>query len=102
MFSFQNPLAMSFGLLVSFAVIAPLVGAVTNDDDGVDVFVSGKENYPTFRIPSILSLANGDLLVFAEGRHGCVVSHTHYSHHMGKVMFNRFVVDGIYAAHPHV
>ena len=37
---------------------------------GTDVFVSGTENYPTFRIPAALRLANGDLLVFAEGRHG--------------------------------
>jgi hypothetical protein len=37
---------------------------------GVDVFVSGTENYPTFRIPAILAMDNGDLLVFAEGRHG--------------------------------
>jgi hypothetical protein len=40
---------------------------------GVDVFVSGTENYPTFRNPAILDPCNGQrrlLLVFAEGRHG--------------------------------
>lgn len=33
-----------------------------------DVFVSGRDGYHTYRIPSILRAANGDLLAFAEGR----------------------------------
>ena len=37
----------------------------------VPVFVSGTEGHQTYRIPAILSLPNGDLLAFAEGRvHG--------------------------------
>ena len=61
-----------FGLvLVLIAFVDPVI-ALANSDEGVDVFISGKENYPGFRIPSILSLANGDLVVFAEGRHGYV------------------------------
>lgn len=62
---------MAVSLLI-FAFI-PLAGALQSNDEGVDVFVSGTENYPTFRIPSILRLNNGDLLVFAEGRHGYVI-----------------------------
>ena len=33
-----------------------------------DVFVSGQDNYHTYRIPSLVVAANGDLLLFAEGR----------------------------------
>lgn len=32
------------------------------------VFESGKEGYKSFRIPAIISLKNGDLVAFAEGR----------------------------------
>lgn len=34
----------------------------------VPVFISGTEGYKTFRIPAIISLPNGELLAFAEGR----------------------------------
>ena len=34
----------------------------------VDVFVGGQEGYNTFRIPSIVQIAQGRLLAFAEGR----------------------------------
>lgn len=34
----------------------------------VDVYVSGQEGYHTYRIPSLIRAANGDLLAFAEGR----------------------------------
>src|SRR5262249_43969158 len=33
-----------------------------------DLFVSGKEGYPTFRIPSLLVTPKGTLLAFCEGR----------------------------------
>jgi hypothetical protein len=36
----------------------------------VDVFVSGNEGYPCYRIPSALKLPGGLLLLFAEGRFG--------------------------------
>jgi len=37
----------------------------------VPVFVSGTEGHKSYRIPAIISLANGELLAFAEGRvHG--------------------------------
>ena len=34
----------------------------------VDVFVGGEEGYPVYRIPSIVQLASGRILAFAEGR----------------------------------
>lgn len=34
----------------------------------VPVFVSGNDGYKSFRIPAIISLPNGDLLAFCEGR----------------------------------
>lgn len=34
----------------------------------VDVLVGGQEGYNTFRIPSIVQIAQGKLLAFAEGR----------------------------------
>ena len=34
----------------------------------VPVFVSGNEGYKSYRIPAIISLPNGDLLAFCEGR----------------------------------
>ncbi len=34
----------------------------------VDVFQSGLDGYDTYRIPSIIRAANGDLIAFAEGR----------------------------------
>lgn len=36
--------------------------------DKTTVFESGKEGYKSFRIPAIISLPNGDLIAFAEGR----------------------------------
>ena len=37
----------------------------------IPVFVSGSEGYKSYRIPAIISLPNGDLLAFCEGRvHG--------------------------------
>jgi sialidase-1 len=47
-------------LVVSSTTAAPLVQSV--------VFASGTSGYNTFRIPAIVTAANGDLLAFAEGR----------------------------------
>ena len=33
-----------------------------------DVFVSGEEGYPWYRIPAMVRLPNGNIAVFAEGR----------------------------------
>ena len=34
----------------------------------IDLFVSGQDDYHTYRIPSLLLAANGDILAFCEGR----------------------------------
>jgi sialidase-1 len=36
----------------------------------VDVFVSGTEGYPCYRIPAVIRLPSGTILLFAEGRRG--------------------------------
>jgi len=36
--------------------------------DIIDVFISGEEGYHTYRIPSIMTLSNGTILAFCEGR----------------------------------
>uniref|UniRef100_UPI0040480719 sialidase family protein n=1 Tax=Algoriphagus sp. TaxID=1872435 RepID=UPI0040480719 len=36
--------------------------------DKIPVFTSGQEGHATYRIPAIISVPNGDLLAFAEGR----------------------------------
>lgn len=33
----------------------------------IDVFVSGEDGYPTYRIPAVIKAADGSLLAFAEG-----------------------------------
>jgi len=35
-----------------------------------DVFVAGRDGYPTYRIPSVLTTAKGTVLAFCEGRKG--------------------------------
>lgn len=40
----------------------------TFSQNKVPVFVSGQEGYKSFRIPAIISLPNGDLIAFSEGR----------------------------------
>ncbi|HEX8201130.1 MAG TPA: sialidase family protein [Isosphaeraceae bacterium] len=55
---------------------AARAGAVNRDDpadhpegfDQADVFVAGREGYPTFRIPALLATPRGTLLAFCEGR----------------------------------
>ena len=42
--------------------------AVAIADNITNPFVSGTDGYHTFRIPSLLRLSSGDLLLFAEGR----------------------------------
>ncbi len=47
-------------------VIFYCLNAIAQQD--IPVFESGKDGYKTFRIPAIISLPNGDLLAFCEGR----------------------------------
>jgi sialidase-1 len=37
-------------------------------NEPVDVFVSGRDGYHTFRIPAVVRAADGTLIAFAEGR----------------------------------
>lgn len=56
-------------LLLSFSTLG--FSLATAQKKPVHVFVSGQEGYKSYRIPEIISLPNGDLLAFAEGRkHG--------------------------------
>lgn len=63
---------MSRVLILCLATVllynAPLQADETLKSRLTDVFVSGTEGYNTFRIPSLLLAANGDLLAFCEGR----------------------------------
>lgn len=43
-------------------------GSVNAQQNMVPVFISGTEGHKSYRIPAIISLANGDLLAFCEGR----------------------------------
>ena len=42
--------------------------AAKAQDKSIPVFISGTEGHKSYRIPAIISLPNGDLLAFAEGR----------------------------------
>ena len=53
--------------LLFISIIYPLI----THAQSVPVFVSGTDGHKSYRIPSIISLPNGDLVAFAEGRvHG--------------------------------
>lgn len=49
-------------------VLCLLCGFHVFSQEKVPVFVSGSDGYKSYRIPAILSLPNGDLLAFCEGR----------------------------------
>ncbi len=53
-------------LLLSFGLLASEISSAQGNE--VPVFVSGQEGYKSFRIPAIVSMPNGKLLAFAEGR----------------------------------
>ncbi len=55
------------GMKQLFGVMACLLAAFSAPAQ-VTVFESGTEGYKSFRIPAIISLPNGELLAFAEGR----------------------------------
>src|SRR5690606_32490637 len=50
-------------LICAFAIALPAIA-----QEKTPVFVSGEEGHGIYRIPSIISLPNGDLLAIAEGR----------------------------------
>lgn len=51
----------------SIALLCTAANAFTQPTE-TSIFKSGTEGYKTFRIPAIISLKNGDLLAFCEGR----------------------------------
>lgn len=53
-----------------FFIIVLISGAINiySQNNSVPVFTSGTEGHKSYRIPAIISLPNGDLLAFAEGR----------------------------------
>jgi sialidase-1 len=54
-------------IILIIAAIVPLVHAMAQTRS-VPVFVSGTEGHKSYRIPAIISLPNGELLAFCEGR----------------------------------
>jgi sialidase-1 len=49
-------------VLISYAI------NIYSQNNSVPVFISGTEGHKSYRIPAIISLPNGELLAFAEGR----------------------------------
>ena len=57
---------MKKSVILVFLLLGFLTGY--NQNPAVPVFESGKDGHKSYRIPAIISLPNGDLLAFAEGR----------------------------------
>src|SRR4051812_21781383 len=55
-------------LLRSIFILLLLLARASAQPARTDLFVSGKEAYHTFRIPSLLVTPKGTILAFAEGR----------------------------------
>lgn len=63
-----NRLIASITLFASY-VVAPLAAATADPPVAlVDIFVSGRGDYHTYRIPAIVATRDGTLLAFCEGR----------------------------------
>jgi sialidase-1 len=58
------------GLLLTLFTLFSLASFAFPQSKKIPVFESGKNGYKSYRIPAIISLPNGDLLAFAEGRVG--------------------------------
>ena len=54
--------------LSTLFVLGPAAVAAEPAVEKIDVFVSGEDGYPTYRIPAVSKAADGGLLAFAEGR----------------------------------
>jgi sialidase-1 len=54
--------------LLFLCLLFPLVLPAQVQLADVPVFISGTEGHQSYRIPAIISLPNGELLAFAEGR----------------------------------
>ncbi len=55
-------------LVLSVILLSSLFSTFVIAQENVPVFVSGQEGHKSYRIPAIISLPNGNLLAFAEGR----------------------------------
>lgn len=55
-------------LVLSVILLSSLFSTGVIAQENVPVFVSGQEGHKSYRIPAIISLPNGNLLAFAEGR----------------------------------
>ncbi len=55
-------------LIISLALAVAHPQAAPASVEKINVFVSGREGYHTYRIPAIIRAQNHDLLAFAEGR----------------------------------
>lgn len=53
---------------VSWTFIVILMSFVLYAQDNVPVFISGQDGFKSFRIPAIITMPDGKLLAFAEGR----------------------------------
>ncbi|HRG80872.1 MAG TPA: sialidase family protein [Chitinophagaceae bacterium] len=51
-----------------FFTVVLVIAELNAQQKGVTVFESGMEGHKSYRIPAIISLPNGDILAFAEGR----------------------------------
>ena len=56
------------GILVALFNVSAIAAEDEIEISRVDVFVSGKDGYHTYRIPSIISTTSGSVLAFCEGR----------------------------------
>ena len=54
--------------LLSVMLLLPLAGCAQSTSLRKDVFVSGTDSYHTYRIPALIAMPTGTLLVFCEGR----------------------------------
>lgn len=66
--------------MINFIRIIVLLFACASAEKSIgpsltDVFVSGVDGYACYRIPALLSLPNGTLLLYAEGRNGTCNDH---------------------------
>ena len=55
-------------ICMAIACLLALASPASAQPEHVDVFVSGREGYHTFRIPSVVVTQEGTVLAFAEGR----------------------------------
>ena len=54
--------------LFCLIILMPISLSAQNPDAPTDVFINGREGYPQYRIPALLSTRKGTLLAFCEGR----------------------------------